>query len=92
MPPPAEALLDVARLRAECHRTGIRDVTVARGMVKLTPLHLKTSQAMRLKRLFRDAVHKEDLAEVFLPLKKKEGLVEGLITFLRDLIPVDQAA
>ena len=92
VPEPAEALLDVAKLRAECHRTGVREVTVARGMVKLAPLHLKTSQAMRLKRLFREAVYKEDLGEVFLPLKKKQNLVEGLIVFLRDLIPVEQAA
>jgi transcription-repair coupling factor (superfamily II helicase) len=96
VPVPAEALLDVAKLRAECHRTGVREVTVARGMVKLSPMHLKTSQAMRLKRLFRDAVYKDDLGEVFLPVKKPSkdagNLVEGLIVFLRDLIPVEQAA
>ena len=31
LPPPAEALLAVARLRAECVRTGVQEVTVARG-------------------------------------------------------------
>ena len=43
-PPPAEALLAVGRLRAECHRLGIREVGVARGMVRLTPIHLKASE------------------------------------------------
>src|SRR5215471_13627210 len=31
VPPPAAALLDVARLRAECVRTGIREVNVGKG-------------------------------------------------------------
>ena len=31
VPGPAEALLDVARLRAECHRIGVREVTVVKN-------------------------------------------------------------
>ena len=40
-PAPAEALLAVGRLRAECHRLGIREVTVGRGMARLLPLKLE---------------------------------------------------
>ena len=46
LPAPAEALLAVGRLRAECHRLGVREVdrSVA-GMARLSPLELKTSEA-----------------------------------------------
>src|ERR671933_595457 len=54
-PEPAEALLRVARLRAECVRTGVREVNVSRSVARLQPLVLKTSQRIRLQRLIRDA-------------------------------------
>ena len=40
-PAAAEALLDVGRLRAECVRTGVREVTVAKSVARLSPLTLK---------------------------------------------------
>ena len=38
VPEPAEALLTVARLRAECHRIGIRDVSITGTQARLAPL------------------------------------------------------
>src|SRR5205085_11764687 len=55
VPGPAEALLSVARLRAECARTGVRELSVAKNVARLLPLTLKTSQTMRLTRLAKDA-------------------------------------
>ena len=46
-PAPAEALLSVGRLRAECVRTGVREVTVARDVARISPIELKTSQRIR---------------------------------------------
>ncbi len=37
LPPPAEALLAVAGLRAQCVRTGVKEVTVARGTARVSP-------------------------------------------------------
>src|SRR5207249_6058858 len=71
VPPPAEALLEVGRLRAECARVGVREITVARGVARVSPLPLKASAAIRLKRLVRDAVYKEDAAQVVVPVKGK---------------------
>ena len=73
--PPAEALLDVARLRAEASRTGVREVTVVKpsgfggapSTARLSPLPLKASQQIRLKRLHPTAVYKE--AEQLLVVK-----------------------
>ena len=70
IPDEAEALLRVARLRAECARTGVLDVTVTKGpafggsawTARLAPLDLPTSKTIRLQRLFPKAVYKEALS------------------------------
>jgi transcription-repair coupling factor (superfamily II helicase) len=97
VPAPAEALLDVARLRAECVRTGLREIHVSKGpgfggpayVVRLSPLELKVSQEVRLSRLVKEAVYKSDAKQLQLPVRKANELVEGLITFLHQLVPPD---
>ena len=90
-PPPAEALLAVARLRAECHRLGIREVAVPRGrMVRLTPLALKTSEEVRFRRLAREGVYKAELGEVQLRVPKKgRPAVDGASTSCASCGPPD---
>jgi transcription-repair coupling factor (superfamily II helicase) len=85
-PAPAEALLGVGRLRAECHRLGIREVTVGRGMARLLPLKLKTSEEVRFRRLARDGVYKPDQEEI--QVRARSGdIAAALVAFLRELIP-----
>src|SRR4051812_10481684 len=75
LPPQAEQLLAVGRLRAECARVGVRELTVVKpdgfggkpSTARLAPLALKTSQQIRLKRLHPTAVYKE--AEQLLVVK-----------------------
>jgi transcription-repair coupling factor (superfamily II helicase) len=66
-PPPAAALLAVGRVRAECARLGIRDLSVQKGSVRLAPLALRESQKVRLRRLAPRAVLKTG-DEVVVPL------------------------
>jgi transcription-repair coupling factor (superfamily II helicase) len=95
-PAPAEALLEVARLRAECARLGVREVNVAKGpgfggpawIVRLSPIDLKVSQQMRLQRLVKDSVYKEESGQMQVPLRQKAQLVDGLVLLLRQLVPV----
>ena len=87
LPPPAEALLAVGRLRAECARTGVREVTVSRDVARLSPLTLKTSQAIRLRRLFPKAVHKEDIAQLVVPLVRGAAPVDAVLALLHTLVP-----
>ena len=54
-PPPAAVLLDVARLRAECLRLGIRAVSVQKGRARLDGWELRKSQEVRLQRLSTDS-------------------------------------
>jgi transcription-repair coupling factor (superfamily II helicase) len=96
VPNEAEALLSVARLRAECARTGVREVTVVKpsgfggapSTARVSPLPLKTSQQIRLKRLHPSAVYKE--AEQLLVAKVPHNAhpAEALVELLRQLDPV----
>jgi len=100
-PPPAEGLLAVARLRAQCLRTGVREVSAAparpgqgrgtpgrRGLVaRLAPLTLAASARVRLRRLRPDAVVKEDAGLLLVPLGPGEEPVATLIELLEELVP-----
>lgn len=72
IPDEARALLEIASLRVACLRAGVREVSVAKGIARLTPLALKSSQQLRMKRLYRDAVWKEDTQQLVLPLPKSK--------------------
>src|SRR5205823_4431704 len=91
-PTAAEALLAVARLRAECVRTGVREVTVARATARLAPLELPTSMRIRLQRLHGDAVYKEDLGQLVVPVPRNADPAEFLVGLLRELVPEEEAS
>jgi transcription-repair coupling factor (superfamily II helicase) len=86
-PPPAEALLAVGRLRAECARTGVREITVAKDVARISPLELKTSQRIRLQRLYAKAVYKEDLGQLVVPLPRGANAVDFLLEFFAAMVP-----
>jgi transcription-repair coupling factor (superfamily II helicase) len=87
LPAPAEALLTVGSLRAECHRLGLTDVTIAAGQARLGPIELKLSEATRLRRLSRDAIWKEDARQLVVPLSRGAEPASFLVGFLQELIP-----
>ncbi len=95
VPPEAEALLSVAALRAECHRTGVREVVVTGNrtgpgnQARITPLTLRTSATVRLRRLARSAVYKEESRQLVVPLAKGVEPAAALVALLRELVPDD---
>jgi transcription-repair coupling factor (superfamily II helicase) len=90
-PDPAAALLDVARLRAECVRVGVTGVTVQRNTARITGLVLKESQKVRLRRLASKAVVKDD--EVVVPVSgPPDGVAPALVALLAELLPADDDA
>ena len=95
IPDPAEALLRVARLRAECVRTGVREVTVTANrtgpgwQARLSPVHLLASAAVRLRRLAKDAIYKEDLGQLVVPIRKGVDVAEALTLLLAELVPAE---
>jgi transcription-repair coupling factor (superfamily II helicase) len=100
LPKAAEALLEVARVRAECARLGITEVTIAKGpgfggpaaIARLTPVALKVSEEVRLKRLVKGAIYKPDAQQLQLPLVRGDHIAEGIVLLLRELVPPVAAA
>jgi transcription-repair coupling factor (superfamily II helicase) len=87
LPPAAEALLAVARLRAEAVRLRIPTITVQRGVARLGGFELKESQKVRLRRLAPKAVAKDD-GEVAIPLAVPSDRVpDELVSLLGELSP-----
>jgi transcription-repair coupling factor (superfamily II helicase) len=87
LPQPAEALLMVGSLRAECNRLGITDMQITVSQARLSPIELKLSESMRLKRLARDAILKEDQRQLVVPIARGKDPATFLVGFLRELIP-----
>ena len=92
LPEPAEALLQVGYLRAECHRLGLRDIQISPTDAKLSPIELKMSETMRLRRLSKGAKYKDDLGQLVVPIPRrnpdgtKADAATFLVGFLRDLV------
>ena len=62
--------------------------------VRITPIRLRTSQQLRLRRLHPKAVWKEETGQMVVPIPKKvEGLelVTWILDLLRTLVPVEAA-
>ena len=91
VPEPAVALLAVGSLRAECHRLGLRDVSISSNQARLGPIDLKVSEEMRLRRLSRDALHKPDQKQLVIPIKRGLDPAEYLVSLLRQLVPPPSA-
>jgi transcription-repair coupling factor (superfamily II helicase) len=68
LPAPAEALVAISRLRAECRRIGVRDVVVSGRTATVSPVVLRASQKMRLARLSPSARHDEKTSVLTVPV------------------------
>ena len=65
LPPEAEALIEVARLRVEAARAGLDEVVLVRDEIRMSPASLKASQEVRLERLAPGAMARD--TKVFVP-------------------------
>jgi len=86
VPAAAEALLAVGSLRAECNRLGLRDVQIVGQQARLGPITLKVSEEMRLRRLSREALYKEEQQQLVIPLKRGTDPAVYLASFLQQLV------
>ena len=92
LPQAAEALLAVGSLRAECTRLGLLDVQVAATTARLAPITLKTSEELRLRRLCRDALYKDEQQQLIVNVPRGNEPTTWLVGMLRELIPPVQAS
>jgi transcription-repair coupling factor (superfamily II helicase) len=86
-PPPAEALLDVARLRATSLRLGIRAIAVQKGVARLDGLHLRKSQEVRLQRMVARTQILPDAIVVPAQASKDLSITQALLRLLNEIAP-----
>ena len=95
VPPEAEALLAIARLRVECLRSGVTEIVTVRSggiggppfIARISPLSLLTSKTMRLERTRKGAKVKVDAREVQLPVPGGRAMVDDLLGFFSEFVP-----
>ena len=75
-------------------RVGLYDISLIGNQARLAPIELKVSETMRLKRIARDAIYKEDQRQIVVPLKPARGgsgkqvnAAAQLVALLRELVP-----
>ena len=69
----------------------MREANVAKGTARLSPVHLKTSEQIRLQRLSRTAVYKEDVGQLVVPLARDVNPARALVTLLQELVQTVEA-
>jgi len=97
--------LSIARLRAQCVRTGVREVSAVAHrpgssgpgrpgelVVRLSPIKLRASAAVRLARLAPRALVKDDAEQLVVPMRAGPDLASRLAELLGELVPEDAAA
>ena len=98
LPDSAQALLRIGHLRAECARTGVREVTVVKGgptmggpasggTARLSPITLKTSGQVRLQRRWPNAVFKPDIGQIVVGLPRGADAAEFVTDLLTAVVP-----
>ena len=65
----------------------IRPQGAARPVVRIRPVHLAASAAVRLRRLAPGAAYKEDTAQLLLPVPPGRLAADLVCEVLEDLIP-----
>jgi transcription-repair coupling factor (superfamily II helicase) len=88
IPQAASMLLTVARLRAESHRLGLTEMVISEAQARISPTSLKVSETARLRRLSRDAIYKEAIQQLVVPIPRQAEAAPYILEFLRELFPV----
>jgi transcription-repair coupling factor (superfamily II helicase) len=85
LPPAADSLITLARLRVEAIRVGLEEIVKLRHEVRMGPVDLKPSQEVRLQRLEPGAVLRAGEGLIF--VAAREPLTESLIGLIREMWP-----
>jgi transcription-repair coupling factor (superfamily II helicase) len=92
IPEPVENLLAVARFRIHARRAGVTEVVAQGNFIRLTPVELPDSRAMRLNRLYPGSLVKPATRTILVP-RPTTARVGGqpvrdtaLLEWLRDLV------
>jgi transcription-repair coupling factor (superfamily II helicase) len=90
LPEPAQALISVGALRVECLRLGITEIVTNGNTIRISPLKLRASQTMTLRRLVSVAVYKDEPGFISLPVPRGVNPAVTVIALLQGLFdPLD---
>jgi transcription-repair coupling factor (superfamily II helicase) len=85
LPEPAQALISVGALRVECLRLGITEIVTNANTIRISPIKLRASQTMTLRRLASVAVYKEEPGFISLPVPRGANPAVTVIALLQGL-------
>ncbi|MFR9673453.1 transcription-repair coupling factor [Streptomyces sp. TR02-1] len=85
LPEPVENLLLVAGLRLLARSCGVTDITLQGTNIRFSPVELRESQELRLKRLYPRSILKQASGQVLVP-RPKAGGIGGKPVVGRDLL------
>ncbi|MFV1960887.1 MAG: transcription-repair coupling factor, partial [Acidimicrobiia bacterium] len=83
LPTAAVALIELAQLRVEAIRVGVVEIVKLRHEIRISPVDLKPSQEVRLKRLQPRSVLQAAEGALFIPAT--EPLMENLVGFVGEM-------
>lgn len=86
MPEPVERLFGLARLRAMLRQLDIAEVGTQGKYVRLGPVELADSQALRLKRLYPGSVIKTATRQILVPAGKELPRDQEMLTWIESLL------
>ncbi|UGY91837.1 transcription-repair coupling factor [Streptomyces gobiensis] len=86
LPEPVENLLLVAGLRMLARACGVTDITLQGNNIRFSPVELRESQELRLKRVYPGSVVKPAAHQVLVPRPKSGGGIGGKPVVGRDLL------
>jgi transcription-repair coupling factor (superfamily II helicase) len=87
LPPEADSLIGIARLRAEAVRVGLTEIVKLRNEIRMGPVEFSEAQEVRFRRLSkRRGVFKPTEGVIFYPAPR-ERVVGELIGFLTEMWP-----
>ena len=91
LPPQAEELLTVASLRFVLGPRGVRTVQYMAGQVRIEPLVLAESEKVRLQRLFKGSIYKQNTYTALVPVPRdpEDGVARWLLGAARELLAED---
>ncbi len=92
-PTPVELLLEVAALRVQAREAGVTEITQQGKQIRLAPIQLPESRAMRLARLYPGSVYKQASQVVTVPAPSTARIGgtplrdAELLAWCRDVLP-----
>jgi hypothetical protein len=59
---------------------------------RISPVRLRPSATVRLKRLSPSSIYKEEQRQLVVPLSRSVDLADALVTLLAELVPAEEAS